>query len=150
MAHSLMFVDLSVPIEESDSEPFKPKVEHLDHEAGAKVMSAIFGVPAEDLPAGLGWANDNVTLITHAGTHLDAPWHYAPTAGGRRALTIDEIPLEWCFSDGVVLDFRGKKDGERITVADIKAELERIDYAVKPLDIVLIMTGVDKYWGSPE
>jgi len=150
MAHSLKFVDLSVPIEESDSEPLRPKVEHLDHEAGAKVMSAIFGVPAEDLPAGLGWANDNVTLITHAGTHLDAPWHYAPTAGGKRAVTIDEIPLEWCFSDGVVLDFRGKGDGERITLADIKAELERMDYGVKPLDIVLIMTGVDKYWGSPE
>jgi kynurenine formamidase len=108
MSHSFKFVDLSVPIEESDSEPFKPRVEHLDHAAGARMMSAIFNVPVDELPGGLGWANDNVTLITHAGTHLDAPWHYAPTAGEKRAVTIDEVPLEWCFSDGVVLDMRHK------------------------------------------
>ncbi len=150
MAGKTRFVDLSVPIEESESEPFKPHVEHQDHAAGARVMSAIFGVPPEKLPGGLGWANDNITLITHAGTHLDAPWHYAPTAGGERAMTIEEVPLEWCFSDGVVLDFRSKGDGEAISVADVEAELARIGYEVKPLDIVLVMTGVDKYWGSPD
>jgi kynurenine formamidase len=143
-------VDLSVPIEESDSEPFKPTVQHMDHKMGAQVMSGIFSVPAEDLPGGLGWANDNITLITHAGTHLDAPWHYAPTAGGDRAMTIDEVPLEWCYSDGVVLDMRHKEDGDRIGVEDVVSELERISYDVKPFDIVLIMTGVDKYWGSPD
>lgn len=144
------FVDLSVPIEESDSEPFKPSVTHMDHAAGAAVMSAIFEVPAEKLPGGLGWANDNITLITHAGTHLDAPWHYAPTADGARAWTIDEVPLDWCYSDGVVLDMRSKADGDRIDVADIEAELMRIGYEIKPMDIVLMMTGVDKYWGSPD
>jgi kynurenine formamidase len=150
MAQRLKFIDLSVPIEESESEPFKPSVTHMDHAAGAAVMSQIFGVPAENLPGGLGWANDNITLITHAGTHLDAPWHYAPTAGGERAMTIDEVPLEWCYSDGVVLDMRSKADGERIEVSDIKAELERIGYEIKPMDIVLVMTGVDKFWGSPD
>lgn len=144
------FVDLSVPIEESESEPFRPRVEHMDHAAGAAVMSGIFGVPVGDLPGGLGWANDNVTLITHAGTHLDAPWHYAPTAAGERAMTIDEVPLEWCFADGVVLDMRHKSDGERITTGDVQGELDRIGYSIKPLDIVLIMTGADKHWGSPE
>jgi kynurenine formamidase len=150
MAGGFRFVDLSVPIEESESEPFKPQVTHMDHAAGAAVMSQIFGVPESALPGGLGWANDNLTLITHAGTHLDAPWHYAPTAGGGRAWTIDEVPLEWCYSDGVVLDMRHKADGERIDVPDVEAELERIGYEVKPLDIVLVMTGVDKYWGSPD
>src|SRR5450759_1130055 len=150
MADKMKFIDLSVPIEESESEPFKPSVTHMDHAAGAAVMSQIFGVPPESLPGGLGWANDNITLITHAGTHLDAPWHYAPTAGGERAMTIDEVPLEWCFSDGVVLDMRAKADGERINVEDITAELGRISYEIKPRDIVLVMTGVDKFWGSPD
>ncbi len=150
MGESTRLVDLSVPIEESESEPFKPEVEHQDHAAGAAVMAQIFGVPPESLPGGLGWANDRVTLITHAGTHLDAPWHYAPTAGGERAMTIDEVPLEWCFSDGVVLDMRGKADGEPIEVDDVRAELERISCEVKPLDIVLVMTGADRYWGSPD
>jgi len=150
MTDKYRLVDLSVPIEESDSEPFKPRVEHQDHAAGAVVMSGIFGVDTEALPGGLGWANDSVTLITHAGTHLDSPWHYAPTAGGEPAVTIDLVPLEWCYSDGVVLDFRSKEDGDRITVTDVERELGRIGYEVKPLDIVLIMTGVDRYWGSPD
>ncbi|MDY7037511.1 MAG: cyclase family protein, partial [Thermodesulfobacteriota bacterium] len=47
---------------------------------------------------------------------------------GNPAMTIDEIPLEWCFSDGILLDFRRKDDGERITVDDIKKALERIPY----------------------
>ena len=65
-------------------------------------------------------------------------------------MTIDEVPLEWCYSDGVVLDMRHKEDGDRIGVEDVVSELERISYDVKPFDIVLIMTGVDKYWGSPD
>ncbi len=146
----MRIVDLSVPTEESDSEPFKPQVQHMDHAMGAQVMSGIFGVPATELPGGLGWANDNITLITHAGTHLDAPWHYSPTAGGNRAMTIDEVPLEWCYSDGVVLDMTAKADGERIEVADVEKELERITYEIKPFDIVLVMTGVDRFWGSLE
>lgn len=144
------FVDLSVPIEESESEPFKPAVTHMDHAAGAQVMSQIFGVPPEKLPGGLGWANDSVTLITHAGTHLDAPWHYAPTAGGARAMTIDEVPLDWCYSDGVVLDMRSRPDGYGISARDVEAELDRIEYSVKPMDIVLVMTGADRHWGSPD
>lgn len=150
MGRDLLFFDLSVPIEESPSEPFPPSVDHQDHAAGAKVMASIFGVREADLPGGLGWANDNITLITHAGTHLDAPWHYHPTSGGEPAMTIDQVPLEWCYSDAVVLDMRHKSDGERIEVADVEGELKRIGYRIKPLDIVLIMTGTDRYWGSPE
>ena len=46
-------------------------------------------------------------LSTHNGTHLDAPYHFATTMdGGKRAITIDEVPLEWCFQRGVKLDFR--------------------------------------------
>ena len=67
-----------------------------------------------------------------------------------RALTIDEIPLDWCFSDGVVLDFRHKADGERITVQDVQKELKRIKYEIKPMDIVLIQTGADAAWGTEQ
>jgi len=69
---------------------------------------------------------------------------------GTPALTIDEIPLEWCFSDGVLFDFRHKGDGERITVEDLKKELKRIAYTIKPLDIVLIQTGAEEAWGTQE
>ena len=47
---------------------------------------------------------------THSGTHVDAPLHYGPSANGHTR-TIDEVPLEWCFGNGVRLDFRG---GDRV------------------------------------
>jgi len=109
------------------------------------------GLKKEQLPGGVGWAVEFLTLATHSGTHLDAPYHYHPTMDqGKPATTIDEIPLEWCFSNGVLLDFRHKADGERITAQDVKRELGRIQYEIKPLDIVLVQTGADAFWGKPE
>jgi len=148
-------VDLSISIEPelpSDPPMMIPKINYIDHEQGAEQMTEFFpGIKKEQLPGGLGWALEMITLTTHSGTHLDAPYHYHPTmVGGQPALTIDEIPLDWCFNDGVLLDFRAKADGDRITVADVKKELARISYQLKPLDIVLIQTGADQAWGTPE
>lgn len=144
------FIDLSVPLEENPSEPIMPRIEYHDHQAGAKTMQAFFNCQEKDLPDGLGWSDEKIEAITHAGTHLDAPYHYHPTSEGKPARTIDQVPLEWCFCDGVVLDFRGKPVGSGITAEDVQGELSRIGYRLKPLDIVLIMTGADRFWGTPE
>lgn len=147
------FIDLSIAIETglpSDPEMMIPKVDFIDHAMGAEQMETFFpGLKKNQLPKGLGWAVEFVQLTTHSGTHLDAPYHYHPTMdNGKKALTIDEVPLEWCFQDGVLLDFSHKADGERITAEDVEAELKRIDYTLKPLDIVLVRTGADAYWGK--
>jgi kynurenine formamidase len=149
------FVDLSVAIESGlpcDPPMMIPGVNYVDHVQGAQQMVEFFpGLKKEQLPNGLGWAMEFLTITTHSGTHLDAPYHYHPTMDqGKKALTIDEVPLDWCFGNGVVLDFCHKADGERITVEDLKKELGRIEYDIKPLDIVLIHTGADLKWGSPE
>ena len=148
-------IDLSISIEPglpSDPEMMIPRIEYVDHASGAKQMEEFFpGLTKEQLPGGLGWSLEMVHLTTHSGTHLDAPYHYHPTMDqGSPSLTIDQIPLDWCFSDGVLLDFSHKEDGERITKADVEAELERINYTLKPLDIVLVRTGADAFWGRPE
>ena len=128
-----------------------PKIDYVDHIRGIERMKEFFpGVTPKQLPGGLGWAVEFLTLTTHSGTHLDAPYHYHPTMDkGKRSLTIDQIPLDWCFSNGVVLDFRHKADGERIRVEDIEKELKRIKYKIQPLDIILIHTGADAAWGTP-
>lgn len=146
----MQFIDLSVPIEEGPSELTAPAIDRQDHKVGSLVMQAIFNCTEDDLPQGLGWANENITLMTHSGTHLDAPYHYSPTSEGKPARTIDHIPLEWCFSDAVVLDMRHKPDGARIEVSDVENAIKKIGYSIKPLDIALIMTGADKFWGTPE
>lgn len=148
------FVDLSISIEPalpSDPPMMIPEVEYVGHEEGAKQMESFFpGLVREQLPGGLGWALEFLRLTSHSGTHLDAPYHYHPTMdGGKRALTIDEIPLDWCFGHGVVLDFSRKGDGERITAEDLEGELGRIGYRIRPMDIVLIRTGADAAWGTP-
>ena len=149
------FIDLSISIEPglpSDPPMMIPKIDYIDHAMGGEQMKEFYpGLSKEQLPEGLGWAVEFITLTTHSGTHLDAPYHYHPTMdGGERALTIDEIPLDWCFNNGVVLDFRHKGDGERITVADVEKELQRIQYEIRPLDIVLVQTGADAAWGTED
>src|SRR5262249_21975020 len=106
----------------------------------------------EDLvtSGGLGWAIEEIQAITHTGTHVDAPYHYGPMSEGRPARTIDDVPLEWCFAPGVVLDFRHKEAGAFITVDDLTRALELIDYRLRPFDIVLLHTGADKRLGSKD
>ena len=168
MAKKVKIVDLSleikeglgkVPLEELDPEQRKfwqgladaltAKIVHYDHKASIPVMLRSFpGVPQEALPSGLAWADDHLTLSVHAGTHMDAPWHYHPTSEGKPSKTIDEFPLAWGYGHGVVLDMTHKKRGELITVADVQAALKKIDYQLKPLDIVLIRTDTDKLWDT--
>jgi kynurenine formamidase len=109
------------------------------------------GLMVEDLPDGEAWAIERIQLITHNGTHLDAPYHFASTMnGGERAITIDEVPLDWCFQPGVKLDFRRLPDGHVVTAAEVEAELARIEHELSPLEIVLINTRAGSCYGSDD
>ena len=147
-------IDLSVAIvPDAPHEPWKPKIDYLTHEGGGlEFIKSTFGATEEDLvwSGGKGAAFEEVTAITHAGTHVDAPWHYGPMSEGKPARKIDELPIEWFFSDGVVLDLRHKKPKEKISAADLQEALRDIEYQLKPFDIVMIMNGRDEYLGSEE
>lgn len=146
----MRFFDLNVPTEDSPSEPLPLKMRHQTHQESAPAVASFFGCKVEDLPGGLGWGNDFAELITHGGTHVDAPWHYYPTCDGKPARTIDQMPLDWFYGDGFVLDLRHKERGSLITAADCEQALAKIGYQVKPRDIALIHTGADKWWGQKE
>jgi len=103
----------------------------------------------QEFADGVGAAKYGVDKLTasymviqsdHAGTHVDALKHIRPDAPGA-----DGIPLEYCFSDGVVLDFRHKEYGEGISAAEVDEALEKIGYELKEKDIVLIQTGASEY-----
>ncbi len=154
----MKLVDLSIPIANDlncDPPLTAPHVEYHDHQKGAGEMQFAFQrLKPEHLPGGLGWATETLTLNTHSGTHMDAPWHYAPIqdreVGERRAMTIDEIPLEWCVGPLVVLDCTDKPDGYVMQPQDLDAKLSAIDHSLRPGDIVCVHTTAPKYFGTPD
>ncbi|OAN65586.1 cyclase [Rhodobacteraceae bacterium EhC02] len=149
------FVDISIPLEAgvaSDPPIMLPQIDYLDHKMTAGQIAGFFpGLTVDDLPGGDGWAVEMLRISSHNGTHLDAPYHHHSTMdGGKRAITIDEVPLDWCMNPGVKLDFRHLPDGHLVSAAEVAAELARIGHELQPLDIVVINTSAGAKYGQPD
>ncbi len=154
----MQIVDLSIFLENdvASDPPFsRPQITYLDHDSTIQRMQASFpDLTPDKLPDGKAWALEKITLTTHNGTHLDAPYHFHPTMnhrlreGGEPAMTIDEVPLDWCFRPGVKLDFRKFPDGYVATPGDVRDELARIGHVLRPLDIVVVNTRAGECYGS--
>lgn len=148
-------VDISMHLENdviSDPPGFGPKIEYHAHKnTAADVVKFFPGLQESDLPDSEGWAVEMVQLNTHNGTHLDAPYHFHSTMNkGERAITIDEVPLDWCFQPGVKLDFRNLPDGYVVQPHDVEAELKRIGHELKPLEIVVVNTRAGSAYAKPD
>ena len=148
-------IDLSIFLENdvvSDPPVYRPRIQYVDHRMSVEEMTSFFpGLTAADLPDEEGWALERIELITHNGTHLDAPYHFASTMNrGERASTIDEVPLDWCLQPGVKLDFRHLPDGYVATAQDVEAELKRIGHQLQPLEIVLVNTRAGSRYGHDD
>jgi len=147
----LKIIDLSKPIQFNAGDPrfMQVRIKHKPHGA-AKLLVWLLGLPRRLFPKDfVGWADDTITKMgVHSTTHIDAPWHYGPTSGGKPAQTIEKIPLEKCIGPGVVLDMTHKTDDDPITDADMEAALARTGARLDESTIVLIRTGRDKLMGT--
>ncbi len=153
------FVDLSIFLENdvlSDPPMLAPRIEYeKHHETIPQFLKMLPGTKAEDFPEGEAAAAEWVRLTTHSGTHLDAPWHFHSTmnhrdGAGEPSMTIDHVPLEWCFQPGVKLDFRHLPDGYVCTAKDVEAELQRIGHTLQPLEIVVVNTRAGSRYGHAD
>jgi kynurenine formamidase len=146
----MKLVDLSAPIEPSGDELpdlLRTQIDYSDHAAGAEQIEAMFGLGRELLRDGEGWAVETFLRFgTHNSTHVDAPYHYNSRIAGRPAQTIDQLPLDWFFRPGVVLDFHQRPDGEAIEVPDLEAALDAAGSPLAERDIVLVRTGRDAHY----
>lgn len=162
----MQIVDLSLPIDEKAFEVHRVDIERVSHKEGIKKFNrVIMGMTLngrlqyilgrrilkkEDLPDQEFLSLEVVHSPVHIGTHLDYTYHYGSHSEGKPSKTAEEIPLEWCYADGVKLSLIHKKPNEVITNQDLEDALKKIQYTLKPLDIVLIHTGADNFYGSPK
>lgn len=84
----------------------------------------------------------SLQLTTQCFTHIESKAHFYE--GGR---TIDEVPLDWFFNDGVVIDMMHKQAGEGVSAED----LEKAGADIREGDIIIIRTGwTDRTFGTRE
>ena len=149
----MRIIDISMAIENgvpADPPGYEFQVDYIAHaDTVAMLQKRYDGLKAADLIGGEAFALESVRLSTHNGTHVDAPWHYSSKmADGSPSRTIDQMPLDWFFQPGVKLDFRSLEDGYIVTPDDIDRELHRIDYKLKPFDIVVVNTSAGARFGT--
>ena len=137
MAHRI--VDLSMPVHQEMK--LFPRIAEPRMVMKESWKEFAEGIGADEYGEDHLTAHYSVTLSDHAGTHIDALKHM----GTEETPGPEGIPLEYCFGDGVVLDFRHLEFGSAISVSDMEAALEKINYRLKPRDIVLIRTGASEY-----
>jgi arylformamidase len=77
-----------------------------------------------------------IQTSNHMGCHLDAPRHFV-TAGK----TIDQLPLEWLYGEGVIVDLSDELD--ELDVFTSKMIEDRVE--VREGDIIFIHTGWHKH-----
>jgi len=146
----MRFVDLSVTIRNESFEPGGPEIARLTHAEAARRRAADFDFLPSGYPDGMALAHERVSLSAHGGTHVDAPLHYGPLCEGKPSKSIEEVPLEWCYGPGVVIDCSHKKPGEFITKQDLIAALKKIPHTLSPREIVLLRTDASKHFDNPQ
>jgi len=160
----MTIIDLSLPIDEKAFEVHKVDIQRVSHKAGVnkfnrvimgktmlgKIKYALGGriIKKEQLPDEEFLSLEIVHAPVHVGTHLDYSFHYGSRTENRASKTADEIPLEYCYQNGVKLGLTHKKPNEVIKAEDIDLSLKKINYQLKPLDIVLLHTAADKLYGT--
>lgn len=80
---------------------------------------------------------------THLGTHMDAPYHFI-----KDGATIDQIPLQRCIGQGIVIDIPCQEP-RAITQPEIAAAAEKAG-GVRAGDLVLIRTSWDVRYGTSD
>ncbi|MEU5283446.1 cyclase family protein [Streptomyces sp. CA-278952] len=151
----MRIIDISTAVDASAWEPDPVRHEVLGPREGAVHMSEEmrrhFGVEfdPDELPDGEFLSLDRLSLTSHTGTHVDAPSHYGSRAhyGDGRPRNIDELPLDWFYGPGLLLDLTGV-EGPVAGVAELRKEFDRVGRLPEPGTIVLLRTGASAWAGT--
>lgn len=89
----------------------------------------------------LGYNLTRITLSTHQGTHMDAPFHFF-----YEGETIDKISLYKCIVRAIKVDLTYKKPKETISIEDVIKYEPFVDKGIS----LLLHTGWDKLYPKKE
>ena len=98
-------------------------------------------IPGYMVAKGEWYIMQELNLCTHVGTHVEAPFH--AIKDGNKAANLD---YRCMIGPASIVNFTDKKYNDPITMY----ELKRRGAAIQSGDIVLIRTGMSKYYGTPD
>ncbi|MGK5550312.1 cyclase family protein [Actinomadura kijaniata] len=151
----MRIIDLSSPIDARVWEPnpvthtVMSPAEGAVHMAEAMRNNWDVDFDPAELPEGELLSLDTLTLTTHTGTHVDAPSHYGSRPSYGTPRHIDEMDLDWFVRPGVLLDISDGPVGA-VGADRLREEFARIGHTPRALEIVLLYTGADRFWGTPK
>jgi arylformamidase len=98
-------------------------------------------VPGYKVAEGQWYIMQEVLLCTHVGTHVEAPYHAI-----QDGMQAGEVNMRSLIGPAALVDVTGKGSNEAIT----KKELVQRGTHIQPDDIVLIKTGLSRYYGTKD
>ncbi len=91
-----------------------------------------------------GFQSGHVTMSIHTGTHVDAPFHFAPEAE-----PIDAVPLGMVIGPGRVVDLEGAvAGGDTITIEHLKQAGAAEEEGVRGLRLLLHTGWGEAHWNQ--
>ena len=138
-------IDLSVPLNNFSMDRDAARVFSWAHREGARRVAKMYDIDPDRLPGGMAAASDELTLNSHSGTHLDAPYHF-----DEHGPAIHALPLERLYARARVLDFTHKKPLEGIGPEDFDAAMGRAGGVLEPGDAMVVWTGHSKNYERPD
>jgi arylformamidase len=88
-----------------------------------------------------GYREKELLLSTHHGTHIDCPAHILS-----EGLHTGNAPLTLFYGKGFVMDCSSFAPDEKITADTFRSS----EPEIAGTDFLLLLTGMDRYWKSPE
>lgn len=120
-------IDLSRRIEPG-KEPFKYEI---------KVDDVTNILPEVTHRPDIWYVLGEITMCTHVGTHMEVPFHH-----WKEGQDTADFPVDKLIAPCVCLDFSYVKDGDTITLEEVKQHDDRI----RAGDIVFLRQDMDKYY----